>query len=152
MARFSLDSNILVYTVDNRFPVRRVSALDVMTRAALLDCILVPQSLAEFFNVASRKAIMPRSAAIEQLTDWIALFAIAPGPTADAVLTAAAASAAGRFQFYDALLLATAAAAGCTALISEDMADGATLSGVEVVSAFDAAGRISRRAVALLAT
>ena len=64
---------------------------------------------------------------------------------------AATAATSGRFQFYDALLLATADAGGCTSVISEDMADGAKLGSVEVVAAFDAAGNIAPGAHALLA-
>ncbi len=78
------------------------------------------------------------------------LFPIVQAAPAD-MLAAINASNAGRFQFYDALLLATTGAAGCTAVISEDMADGATLGTVEVVAAFDAAGGIGPRALALLA-
>jgi predicted nucleic acid-binding protein len=39
-------------------------------------------------------------------------------------------AAAGRFSYWDALLLATLGRAGCSVLLSEDMADGATLAGV----------------------
>ena len=39
-------------------------------------------------------------------------------------------------QQGDALLLATAAEAGCAAAISEDMADGAALGSIRVVPAF----------------
>jgi predicted nucleic acid-binding protein len=147
---FSLDSNILVYAADARDPVRRASAVTIITRAAALDCALTPQSLAEFFNSVTRKGIIPRAEATTQVQRWLRLFQITAGPTGEAVLKAAEASAAGRFQFYDALLLATADAAGCGAVISEDMARGARLGGVDVVAAFDAAGGIAPGALALL--
>jgi predicted nucleic acid-binding protein len=148
--RFSLDSNILVYSVDNRDQPRRDSALEILNRAVLLDCVLVPQSLAEFFAVISRKGIMPRSDAAAQMQDWMQLFTVSAGPTGATVIAAAAAATAGRFQFYDALLLATAGAAGCEVVISEDMAHGAELAGVRVVAAFDPAGGIGAEALALL--
>jgi predicted nucleic acid-binding protein len=53
------------------------------------------------------------------------------------------ASNAGCFQFHDAVLLATAETAGCTAVISEDMHPGARLGRIQVVPAFDAAGGIT---------
>jgi len=148
--RFSLDSNILVYAADNRDPTRQSSALEIISRAALLDCILTPQALSEFFHAVSRKGIMPRMEAAEQVRDWITAFAVSAGPTAAAVLTAVRECAAGHFQFYDALLLATARDAGCTAVISEDMADGAALDGIRVVTAFGPRGVISAAAMALL--
>jgi predicted nucleic acid-binding protein len=148
--RFSLDSNVLVYAADDRDPARQSSALEIITRAALLDCILTPQALSEFFHAASRKGIMPRMDAAEQVRDWITAFAVSAGPTAAAVLTAVQACAAGQFQYYDALLLATARDAGCTAVISEDMADGAALDGIRVVTAFGPHGVIGAGAMALL--
>jgi predicted nucleic acid-binding protein len=150
MSRFSLDSNILVYAADARDPVRQASAMSLIGRAPYSDCVLTPQSLAEFFNAVTRKGIIPRAEAAAQIGRWRRVFQICAGPTGDAVYDAALASAAGRFQFYDALLLATASAAGCVALVSEDMADGARFAGVRVVSAFDPAGGIAGGALALL--
>jgi len=149
-ARLSLDSNILIYAVDARYPQRRASALDILTRASRRDCVLTPQALAEFFQVVSRKTIVPRAAAAALLEDWSLLYPVAAGPTMASLIVAAAEAVAGRFQFYDALLIATAAAAGCTDLISEDMQRGAQLSGVRVVGAFDAAGGVSSATRALL--
>ncbi len=150
MPRFSLDSNILFYAADPRDPVRHVSALEIISRAAVRDCILMPQALAEFFSATTRKGVMPRGQAVAQIKDWMDIFVLAAGPSGDVVLDAALASAAGLFQFYDALLLATASAAGCVALVSEDMADGARFAGVRVVGAFDPAGGIAGGALALL--
>ena len=149
--RFSIDSNILIYAVDSRYPQRRGGALEILTGAIRRDCLLTPQALAEFFRAVSRKGIMPPAAAAAQLEDWSLLYPVAPGPTIAGLMAAAAESVAGRFQFYDALLLATAAAAGCTAVISEDMHDGARLGAIEVVGAFDAAGGVSAATRALLA-
>ena len=42
----------------------------------------------------------------------------------------------GSFSFWDALLLATVADAGCTAILSENMHDGANLGGVTVIDPF----------------
>ena len=148
--RFTLDSNVLIYAADGREVARRECALEIISRAAMRDCVLIPQALAEFCHAVSRKGIMPRTVAAEQVRDWITMFTIAAGASGAAVVAAAEAAMAGRFQFYDALLLATASEAGCTAVISEDMADGAVLDGVRVVAAFEPHGVISRRATALL--
>ncbi len=118
--------------------------------AAALNCVLLPQALAEFFHVVVRKRILPQAAAAAQVEDWMALFTVVGGPGAAALRTAIDAALAGRFQLFDALFLATAAEAGCTAAISEDMADGADLNGVRVVGAFDQAGNVSPAAHALL--
>jgi predicted nucleic acid-binding protein len=101
---------------------------------------LVPQALSEFFCAVTRKSIMPPSIAADQVHDWLRLFRI----------TAGANAVSGRFQFYDALLLATARAAGCGAAISEDVAHGSQLDGMRVVVAFTPDGHISADAQALL--
>lgn len=58
------------------------------------------------------------------------VFPLTPGPTVSALRTALAEAEAGRFQFFDALLVATARDGGCGAVITEDMAGGASLNGV----------------------
>jgi predicted nucleic acid-binding protein len=60
------------------------------------------------------------------------------------------AAAEGRFSYRDALLLATAAEAGCAAAISEDMGDGAALGPIRVVPAFAGDGGVNPAARALL--
>ncbi len=59
------------------------------------------------------------------------------------------AAAEGRACYWDALLVATAAEAGCAAILTEDMADGATLFGVRIVNPF-AGDPLSAQAGALL--
>ena len=59
------------------------------------------------------------------------------------------ASVEGRFSYWDALLLATAAEAGCNTAISGDLAGDVTLGSIRVVKAF-AGGGVSAAARALL--
>jgi hypothetical protein len=58
-------------------------------------------------------------------------------------------AAAGQASHRDALLVVTAAEAGCTAILAEDLADAATLAGVRVVNPF-ADGSLPPAAGALL--
>lgn len=150
LVRFSLDSNLLVYATDGRDPLRQSAAIEIVARAARRDCVLTVQALSEFFHAVSRKGIIPRSEAAAQVLRWIDVFALASGASANALASALEASTAGRFQFYDALLLATAREAGCAAVISEDMADGAELDGLRIIAAFDGQGGISVQAQNLL--
>lgn len=61
---------------------------------------------------------------------------------------AIAAAATGRFSYWDALLLATLGRAGCSAVLSGDTADGASLAGATVRNPF--AGATLPAAVAAL--
>ena len=148
--RFTLDSNILVYAADGREPTRQASAIEIIARAARCDCVLTPQALAEFFHATTRKQIMPRAEAARQVQEWTVVFPITHGAGEAALLTAVEEAAAGRLQFFDALLLATAREAGSGVVISEDMGEHARLDGMRVIAAFDRHGGISAAALALL--
>jgi predicted nucleic acid-binding protein len=137
--RFTLDTNILVYSMDRGARWRRQAAMEVIARAAVRDCALTLQSISEFFSVAKRKNLMPADKAAAQASDWLDLF---PTATASkgAIRTALALSVAGQASYWDSLLLATAAEAGCAAILTEDMADGAVLHGLRIVIPFTAGG------------
>jgi predicted nucleic acid-binding protein len=127
--RFSIDTNLLIYAVDRREGDKHFRALDIVDRAAALDCVLTAQSLGEFVTVTTRRRMLSKPSIMAQVRDWLTAF---PMTTARATAFATAFSAfeAGRFALWDALLLATAAEAGCTIVLSEDMGDGATLDGI----------------------
>ena len=146
--RFTLDSNVLVCVFDGG-DRRREAAEEILARAARRPCVLTAQSLGEFFFATTRKGILPRAAAAEQVRRWLVLFPSPAMPTPDCIPFALEAAAAGRLGYWDAMLLATAAAASCAAVISEDMADGATLGTVRVVRAFQGTA-VSPAALALL--
>jgi hypothetical protein len=82
---------------------------------------------------------MPADKAAAQASDWLDLF---PTATASkgAIRTALALSVAGQASYWDSLLLATAAEAGCAAILTEDMADGAVLHNLRIVNPFTAGG------------
>jgi len=133
--RFSLDTNILVYAADRDAGARHERALEIVDRATQRDCVVALQALAEFFHATTRKGLLPRKAAADQVRDWQILF---PTVAADAAALARALDAAvdQTFSFWDALLLATVAGAGCTAIVSEDMHSGAAFAGITVVDPF----------------
>jgi predicted nucleic acid-binding protein len=129
--RFSLDTNVLVYSADRDAGVRHALACEIVERAARRPCVLIVQALGEFYRAVTRKRIVPEAEAATQVDEWLELF---PTAAADARGLRAALRAAhgGRFSFWDALFLATAAEAGCAAVISEDFHDGARMGAVVV--------------------
>ena len=147
--RFTLDSNILIYSVDGAAGPRYRTALEIVDQAANADCWLTLQSLSEFYVAVSRKKIMRAPEAAAQVRDWIAVF---PSVTvcAAAIHSALADSLAGRASYWDALLAATAAGAGCTLILTEDLQDGSRLAGVEIHNPFAPDGRLTPRARQLL--
>lgn len=129
--RYSLDTNILVYAVDPAEGWKHEMAAAIVDRSIERPCILSVQALAEFVAVAIRRRKQSRADALAQARDWLRLFPVVAAD-ANALETAYAALEAGRFSLWDALLLATARAAGCTILLSEDMHDRGAFDGITV--------------------
>lgn len=133
--RFTLDANVLFYAADSA-DRRHAAAVSIIGAAVVRDCTLTLQAIGEFFNAVSRKGIAPPREAERQAENLLAAFPLATG-SAGALRAAMRARCDGRFSYWDAMLLATADEAGCTALISEDMHPGAALGRVRVVRAFE---------------
>ncbi len=134
--RFSLDSNVLVYAVDRDANAnRRGLALALMARAAMSDCVLTLQSLAEFFAATTRKRLLRPEDASAFVGDWLAVFPVVPNAAEDLV---DAMEARERFpiSFWEAMLWATVRRAGCSAILSEDFQDGRSLHGVQFLNPF----------------
>ncbi len=137
--RFTLDTNILVYSVDDDAVLRREIALTVIAQAAVQDCHLTLQALSEFFAVVTRKNLASPAEAAAQVADWLELFPTSAA-SESALRAALATSVAGQLSYWDGLLLATAAEAGCAAILTEDMAEGSLMHGVRIVTPFGPAG------------
>jgi predicted nucleic acid-binding protein len=138
--RVTFDSNILVYAVDRQDP-RHAFANDLIARAVRGDCRQTLQSLAECFNVLTRKFRMPAAEAHGWVKSFQSLFPVLAADEDD--LAAAIDDAVDRHHlaFWDAMLWATARRAGCRLLLSEDFQDGRDLGGVLFVNPFDPANR-----------
>ena len=135
----TFDSDVLVYTAQAGDP-RRIAAVELLRMAAGGRCVLTVQALGEFFFAATRKRLLPPPIAAAQVRRWMTAFPPPVAASATAVVAAMDAAAEGRFSYWDALLLTTAAEAGCAAAISEDMAEGAALGSIRVVPAFAGGG------------
>jgi predicted nucleic acid-binding protein len=147
--RFTLDTNLLIYSIDNTAGGRHELAVQIALRAVRLDCWLTLQVISEFYAAVTRKRIIPAAAAAERANDWLAAFPCT-AVSAGAIRVALADAGAGRASYWDALLVATAAEAGCTLILTEDLADGSTLGGVAIHNPFDRAGGLTERARVLL--
>ena len=133
--RFSLDTNILIYAVDRDAGERHKRSKEIVARAALHDCVLTVQALAEFFHATTRKNLLALSHAGTFVRDWIDVFRVVSA-TDTAFINAIEGVEEHRLAFWDAMLWATARQSGCSALISEDMQDGRRLGGVEIINPF----------------
>ena len=134
--RFSLDSNILVYAADRDADTNRhETSVALLAQAATSDCVLTLQSLTEFFSATTRKRLLSPEDAGAFVSDWLAVFRVAPNAASDLV-DAMRALKGVRISFWDAMLWATARRVGCAAILSEDFQDGQVLQGVRFINPF----------------
>jgi len=133
----SFDTNILVYASDPAAGVRHATAVKLLTAAALAEkAALNEQSLVEFIHVATRKRKLPIALAAQMVSSWMKNF-----PTITATQTIiddmAALLASYPLSVWDAHMLALCTANRCTAIMSEDLADGAVYGGLRVLNPFN---------------
>lgn len=145
MTQVSIDSNILLYAEGVGDARRQSLARDCLARFKLENLRITSQVLGEFFSVAYRKGDFSRDEAREMVMAW-----------QDAVLTLSTStnafqaaldlSARHKLQIWDAIIVATSKEHGCKALLSEDMQDGFSWQGIEVINPFapDAAARLAQ--------
>src|SRR5690348_3360470 len=117
--RFALDANLLVYAVDGDAGARHELASQIVLASVRLDCWLTSQSVSEFYAAVVRKRIIPAALAAARAEDWLTAY---PNVAAsgNAVRLALADAVAGRASYWDALMIATVAEAGCTLILTED--------------------------------
>lgn len=129
-----LDTNVVVYAYDAAEPEKRRRALEVL--AAHPDATLSTQVLLEWYSVVTRKfdPPLPTEEALAGLTALADLDVI--GADAELVVRAARTAADHQLSIWDAMIIETAALAGCRTLLTEDLADGRRLRGVVVTNPF----------------
>lgn len=135
-SRTTFDSNILIYAV-HAGERRQVAALELLRLGARSRARLGLQVIGEFTHVVPRKVLMTRAEAVVQATRWLDMFPEPFAASETAVRTALAAVTAGRFAYWDAVLLASASEVGLDTVVSEDMHSGAVLGCARIVRAFE---------------
>jgi len=133
----SFDTNILVYATASISDEKVTRARDLLARAMRAAMgVLLLQTLAEFSNVAIRKARIPATAVRTIVEAWLAVLPVQVADESD-LLLALEAVRAHRLPFWDALLWASAQRAGVRHLLSEDFQDGFALQDVTFINPFN---------------
>ena len=131
-----LDTNVLVYSVDARFPEKMERALELVGNSLTngSGCISY-QVVQETLNVLTGKVGMSDDG-IRRLLNEILVPLWQVYPTAS--LYQGAISLRGRygFSFYDSLIVAAALEAGCTRLYSEDLQHGQQIQRLTIMNPF----------------
>jgi predicted nucleic acid-binding protein len=112
-------------------------ARDVIGRGMrAASSVLLLQTLAEFSNVAIRKARIPVKDIRRTIDAWCAVLPVQAADDSD-LFAALEAVRAHRVAFWDAMLWASARRAGVRHLLTEDLQDGFAVQGVTFINPFN---------------
>ena len=134
--RTFLDTNVLVYAVDETEPDKREVARRLLASTGHGEFVLSTQILSEFYTVVTRKLAEPiPEATAAAVVDYLALNPVVP---TDAALVKAAIqiSRSAQLSYWDGLIVASATAGGCQRLLTEDLNDGQVIGSVRIENPF----------------
>ena len=135
-AEHFLDTNVLVYSVDEGVPEKRQRARELVAQS-LTDgsgCISY-QVVQETVNVLTGKYGTPLDR-VRRLLDEVLIPLWQVNPTGSLYQSALSLQSRYGFSFYDSLIVAAALEAGCTRLYSEDMQHGQRIQGLTILNPF----------------
>jgi predicted nucleic acid-binding protein len=135
-ARLFVDTNVWVYAVDDDEPAKQAQARRVLHPEGGVDPVISAQVMGEFYVTVTRKLARPFSP--EEAGLLLKQMGELPVVPLDARLVAAAVAGSidWRVSYWDALIIAAAEAGGCSRILTEDLADGATYGSVRVENPF----------------
>ena len=134
--RTFLDTNVLVYAVDEAAPAKRDVARTLLASPDATNLVVSSQVLAEFYVVVTRKLATPMDpVAARQAVGQLSQLAVV-AVDAHLVLRAAELSHESQLSLWDALVIEAAARSDCARVLTEDLAHGTTLAGVHIENPF----------------
>ncbi len=131
-----VDTNVLVYAVDDSEPEKREIARQLLGSTAYGRLVLSSQILGEFYVTVTRK--LPRPIPADQAAatlDWLELLPVVSIDTS-LVKSAVEISRSEQLSYWDGLVVAAATRGGCERLLSEDLNDGQRFGPVRVENPF----------------
>jgi predicted nucleic acid-binding protein len=133
--KIALDTNILAYAEGVNGAARANEAIAILSRLSAGDIIIPIQALAELFNVLVKRGKCSRDEAEGVISRWLDVRAT-EDTTHARLAQAMALSRLHQLNIFDAVILVTAADAGCRILLSEDLQDGFVWGGCTVCNPF----------------
>jgi predicted nucleic acid-binding protein len=135
-----VDTNVLVYLYDDRYPQKQQIAYELLRRGMVEDSVRIPhQSLIEFVAAVSRPAkgyvILKQPDALREAEEFLATFTILY-PNDSVFRLALLGCAAYQLSWFDAHLWAYAEHYGMSELWSEDSQNGRYYGRVRAVNPF----------------
>jgi predicted nucleic acid-binding protein len=138
MTRVLIDTNVLIYAVDQNNPAKQEQAIRVLEKlVAAGNAVLSIQALSEFANASLKRLRppMPPEVTVAQVARLARSCPILD-LTANIVIEATRAVRDHRLAYYDAQLWATARLNQVPVIFSEDFTAGASLEGIRFIDPF----------------
>src|SRR3972149_6170549 len=129
----AIDSNVLAYAEGVNGAAARDAALRLLEPLPPESTFVPVQALGELFNVLVKRAGRSRSDAAAAVLSWGDAFPLIESSN-DVMLTASNLATTHKLGIGGAVMLSAAADARCRLLLSEDLQDGFTWSGVTVTN------------------
>jgi predicted nucleic acid-binding protein len=134
-ARSFLDTNILIYSIDRANSGKQDTALELIARHAKERTgIISTQVLQEFYSAATRKLGVEPLQARQHLRDFRVFDIVQVTPAI--IEEGIDCSIIHQLSFWDGLIIAAAATAASSELLSEDLNHGQTIQGITVRNPF----------------
>lgn len=133
----TFDTNVLIYSTAPARISKSERAREIVWRGGHRGTgILLLQALAEFSNVTVRKVGLPIDDVRKMIDAWRSVLTVRAADDAD-LSAALEVVKQHKFQFWDALLWATAHRVGVRHILTEDFQDGRVLDGVMFINPFN---------------
>jgi predicted nucleic acid-binding protein len=136
VTNFTVDTNILIYSVDPTETTKHNISKRLMAQAYLQGGPLPLQCLAEFYAACTKKRHLASAGKVAEVVHRAMESMRIINSSSEDVLDAIHNHQQHNIQFFDALLIATARRAGCHTFFTEDMQDGRTLKGINLCNPF----------------
>lgn len=136
----TIDTNILIYTIDPRDTVKQKIAAAAITALRASGNAMLPQKVVEeFLHLCLRRDLLEPG----QLTEFVELYSAAfqiVDTSFEDIKQAFQMAKKKQLSFWDAVVFATAKRAGCTIMLSEDGPSDATINDKTWVNPFGPKG------------
>jgi predicted nucleic acid-binding protein len=136
--KFFIDTNVFIYSFDDRHPEKKVRALSLIADALQTGKGMTSwQVIQEFLNVSTRKFLIPLKPEDAKIYLHKILHPLCHiFPDLDLYSWALDIFEKTGYSFYDSLIVAGAQRGGCDILYSEDLHSGQQVNGVKIVNPF----------------
>lgn len=133
--KFFIDTNILIYTIDNHYPKKKIISRELIAKLFEdASGIISTQVLQEFYYTAVNKLNSDPKIIKALLKSFEDLEIVQINTTI--IHNAIDCSITNKISFWDALIITAAESANCNKLFSEDLNNGQIINGVEIVNPF----------------